>query len=115
MRRIKVKIFWAWYDAWIGAYWNRDKRILYICPLIFVVIAISFPGETKPYRPANGTEGEIFMSKFCEKCEYDRNEDCEIILLSMCNYTTDPDYPKYWIYKNGKPICTKFKRLKSRS
>ncbi|KKK96316.1 hypothetical protein LCGC14_2663960 [marine sediment metagenome] len=41
--RFRVEIFWAWYDAWIGAYWNKDKRILYICPLIFVVTAIHFP------------------------------------------------------------------------
>jgi len=28
--------------------------------------------ETKPYRPSNGTEGDIFMSRFCARCERDR-------------------------------------------
>ncbi len=105
---MKIKIFWAWYDAWIGAYWNKDKRILYICPLIFVVIAISIPEKTKLYRPANGTEGEIFMNRFCSNCKYDLDEDCDIILQSMINNIEDPDYPKEWRYRKGKGICTKF-------
>ncbi len=46
MKRIKIKIFWAWYDSWIGAYWNKDKRVLYICPLMWVVIAISVPNKS---------------------------------------------------------------------
>ncbi len=43
MKRIRIKIFWTWYDSWIGAYWNKDKRVLYICPLMWIVIAISIP------------------------------------------------------------------------
>jgi hypothetical protein len=35
-RRWSVKF--AWYDAWIGAFWDRHEHILYICPLPCVVI-----------------------------------------------------------------------------
>lgn len=36
-----IRIFWAWYDLWIGAYWDRKARILYICPIPTLVIATS--------------------------------------------------------------------------
>lgn len=38
---IYFKIAWRWYDMWIGFYWNERKKVLYFCPLPFVVIAIS--------------------------------------------------------------------------
>jgi hypothetical protein len=25
----------------------------------------------EPYRPSNGTEGEMFQEQWCEKCEHD--------------------------------------------
>ena len=38
---MKVKVFLAWYDLWIGAYWNTNKRTLYVCLLPMIVIAFS--------------------------------------------------------------------------
>lgn len=40
---IKVRFFFAWYDFWIGAYYDRYFKILYVCPLPMCVIAISGP------------------------------------------------------------------------
>lgn len=37
---MKARIFFAWYDMWIGAYWNRENKVLYICLLPMIVIAI---------------------------------------------------------------------------
>ena len=37
---MKISVFFAWYDMWIGAYWDKSKRILYICPIPCVVIKI---------------------------------------------------------------------------
>lgn len=28
-----MKVRFAWYDLWIGAYWDRKRRVLYVCPL----------------------------------------------------------------------------------
>jgi hypothetical protein len=28
-----MKVSFAWYDLWVGAYWDRKGRVLYVCPL----------------------------------------------------------------------------------
>lgn len=37
---MKVKVFFAWYDFWVGMFFDRDKRVLYICPLPMLVIRV---------------------------------------------------------------------------
>lgn len=37
---MKLSLFFALYDCWIGAYWDSKKRILYICPLPCCVVKI---------------------------------------------------------------------------
>jgi hypothetical protein len=38
----KIRAFFAWYDFWIGFYWRKENRTLYICPLPMLVIALTF-------------------------------------------------------------------------
>lgn len=74
----------------------------------------------KPYRPSNGTEGEIFFEGWCSKCWHDREvrrdpenyaEGCPLIANSMAFNIGDPEYPKEWKYhdETGEPTCTKFR------
>jgi hypothetical protein len=30
---LRVSIRFAWYDMWVGAYYDREKGTLYVCPL----------------------------------------------------------------------------------
>ncbi len=30
---IRCKVKFAWYDLWVGAYWDRTNKVLYVCPL----------------------------------------------------------------------------------
>jgi len=70
----------------------------------------------KPYRPSNGTEGALFMGRFCDQCTEDNLNDigeggCKIILLSMSFDVDESGYPKEWVYdKDGQPICTAWKQ-----
>lgn len=66
------------------------------------------------YCPSNGTEGMFFTSEFCDHCihdnpDYEGKPRCEILMLTMCFYPTDPQYPREWIYDAlGHPKCTKY-------
>ena len=39
---MSLKIFFAWYDFWVGFYYDQKKRTLYFCPLPMIVISIDF-------------------------------------------------------------------------
>jgi hypothetical protein len=41
---MKFRAFLAWFDFWIGLYYDRKKRVLYFCPLPCCVLA--FERET---------------------------------------------------------------------
>ena len=40
-----IKPLFAWYDLWIGAYWDRQRRRLYVLPLPCVGVVIQFGGK----------------------------------------------------------------------
>jgi len=42
--RWHVRLVIAWYDVWIGAYWSRETRTLYLM-VPFVGIAVEVPDE----------------------------------------------------------------------
>lgn len=68
----------------------------------------------RPYRPSNGTEGEIFMDGWCLWCERDRafredvGDSCPIAAATMAHDTGDPGYPAEWITDEKGPRCTAF-------
>lgn len=35
-----VTVKFAWYDLWVGAYWDREKCRLHICPLPTLLVTI---------------------------------------------------------------------------
>lgn len=37
---MSVTLKFAWYDLWVGAFWDRQKKILYVCPLPMFLITI---------------------------------------------------------------------------
>ena len=64
------------------------------------------------WRPANGHEGDMFYSHFCQNCKNDdrENEDyCPLIGLTMIHSVEDKEYPIQWqIWENGLPVCTDY-------
>jgi hypothetical protein len=39
---MKARLFFAWYDLWVGAYWDRKLRRLYVLPIPCVGVVIEF-------------------------------------------------------------------------
>jgi len=82
----------------------------------------------KPYRPSNGSEGEMFQAQWCYRCERDRAyqdwmagkikthgnafeepEGCKILSASMLYEVDDEDYPPEWVHDDeGFPMCAAF-------
>ena len=43
---MKVSAFFRWFDLWVGAYWDRKARALYVCPLPMLGIKIQLKEPT---------------------------------------------------------------------
>jgi hypothetical protein len=41
-RIVSVEPIFAWWDCWIGAYWDRRMRSLYILPIPCIGLVIRF-------------------------------------------------------------------------
>lgn len=39
---LSIKPIFAWYDLWVGAFWDRAKRRLYIFPVPTLGVVIHF-------------------------------------------------------------------------
>ena len=49
-----MKFIFAWYDFWVGWYWDRENRRLYILPFPMIGMMIQF----KPYDPCKVKEND---------------------------------------------------------
>ncbi len=43
---MSIRPIFAWYDLWIGAYWDRQSRRLYLLPLPCIGVVIQFARPT---------------------------------------------------------------------
>lgn len=43
IHRFSARLFFAWYDVWIGAYWDQKNRLLYLCPVPMFGVRITVP------------------------------------------------------------------------
>ncbi len=39
---MSIRPLFAWYDCWVGAYWDRAGRRLYLLPLPMIGVVIEF-------------------------------------------------------------------------
>ena len=69
--------------------------------------------EVDKYCPSNGTEGMIFLDKFCDRCQRQPEDPddggCEILMRTMIYNVDDDKFPSEWHYDfDEKPTCSKF-------
>jgi hypothetical protein len=71
-------------------------------------------GSAQPYRPANGSEGDWFEAKFCDRCERDREwrekerNPCPIMGSALAFAIDQEGFPPEWIEDSNGPRCTAF-------
>jgi len=56
---MRIRVFFAWYDLWVGAYWSQQSRTLYLCPLPMLVVSVRF-GEGRVATKAARGEPTLF-------------------------------------------------------
>lgn len=73
-----------------------------------------------PYRPSNGTEGDIFQAMWCAHCakrggpdirggDVEEMDYCDILAWTMALEIDDPGYPEQWRQDGPSgPRCTAF-------
>ena len=64
----------------------------------------------RPWRPANGTEGDAFEAAFCARCERASAppDACTILEAAFGNDIGDKGYPSEWIEDESGPRCIAF-------
>ena len=50
---MKIRLLFAWYDLWIGVFWDRKTRRLYVLPLPCVGIVVEGMGYDLMARPCD--------------------------------------------------------------
>jgi hypothetical protein len=67
------------------------------------------PDLIEPYRPSNGTDGDIFMAAFCDRCrKRDLFGGCSILARALGLQIDDPRYPPEWVKTEAGPMCTAY-------
>lgn len=65
---MKFSLRFAWYDLWIGAYYARDTRTLYVCPVPCVLLALDLRRPRRESAPAHLRPASSWA---CEHCGRD--------------------------------------------
>lgn len=68
-------------------------------------------GNSAPWRPSNGTGGDIFYDEWCANCErerYPESKPCTILARAFAFGLDESGYPKEWVCDDDGPRCTAF-------
>ncbi len=99
-----MNFFFRWYDFWVGAYVDWERRVLYVCPLPMVGFWIRLPHDHDSVRGA----GEIDGRWFCAICgiELEPPPRCRCGLVSALS-----SVEKCPVCGDRRPKSTKAKAL----
>ena len=60
---MKLRMFFAWYDAWVGFYWDAKRRVLYVCLVPCVVLAVECRAQQSAELGASANSRRNAISK----------------------------------------------------
>jgi hypothetical protein len=59
---MRIKLIFAWYDLWIGFFWDSKKKWLYIFPIPMFGMILKLKKESKELLPSAPKIEEYFIS-----------------------------------------------------
>lgn len=78
----RLSFFFAWYDLWVGAYFDQESKVVYMCP--FPCFVIKFAYGRKHWEKRGNT--------WKRSCNY----------VSLVRSTDDHTGNRFWVvYTNG--------------
>lgn len=63
---MSIRPIFAWYDLWIGAFWDQAKRRLYIFPVPMLGVVIDF--RTCANHPRRPSRINLDGDELCQEC-----------------------------------------------
>lgn len=46
---VRFELFFRWYDLWVGAFIDLERRVIYICPVPMFGVKVSWRPSDEPY------------------------------------------------------------------
>lgn len=77
IRRFRVRLFFRWYDFWVGFYLDQKMKTLYICPIPMFGISIQMlVFELDEYQKIRGMKEILdYIEEYRKMRENDPNDD----------------------------------------
>ena len=79
---MRLKIFFAWYDFWIGAYWDVKKRTLYVCLFPCIVVSVEC-------RAQQSAELDASVNKQIMPCKHVFTHPSMVVVCTKCRERFD--------------------------
>lgn len=68
---MRIKPIFAWFDFWVGLFWDRTKRILYFFPIPMVGVKIDLSDiEVVYYGPENDPDPPVELLEIVPDARY---------------------------------------------
>jgi hypothetical protein len=68
---VRIRLIFAWYDLWVGCYWDRITRQLYVLPVPCFGFVIQFPVMRWITQP----DARVRSGHFNCRCTWPLEED----------------------------------------
>nr|WP_294897794.1 hypothetical protein [uncultured Pedobacter sp.] len=65
---MRIQLLFAWYDLWIGAFWDAKKKWLYILPLpcIGIILKFNFLAKKEVKSTSEALNKHNVINSFCD-------------------------------------------------